>query len=791
MFQNYFKSAFRFLKHNKIFAFINAFSLAIALAVSFIIMLYVVNEFSYDLYYPNFKRIFRALNYYVDYKKSYIGTPYVLASALKDEYPQIEKSISVRPISNFRIKVQDEYYNVLDAAFTDSDVFNIFSLSILKSNRSADLLEDKNSIVISQKLAEKIFPGQDPVGKEITGQFDNEDHLLVIIGIFKDIPENSTFKAQCLMSSKLAIETINKAYSIKDADKNWTINSWTTWILLSKNSDARNLEKQFHSFELKNLGQNSHYQYLLQKLSDVYLGSENIGNAGQKGNIKNIRLFITIALLIIIVAASNYIILSTSVSSERAKEIGLRKTFGAGNSDIKYQLYGESIFLAIIVFPIALFLMWLALPLAGKLFQNPLHIIPSNILSYILISFGLTLFIGIASGIYTSTILSRLEVNSVLKNSIQLGNKKTILRSSLIIFQLIIFCSFVSTILIIHSQYQYAIKRDPAHYNSNIVMINLGLDFKGYSAFINNIKAIPNVIMATGTRECLPMQNSGIGMFPNYQNKDVLVQLELMPIDFHFLETMGIKLVAGRYFSTEFGSDMTQSIILNETAVKKLDITNPVGKKYGPWTIIGVVKDFNLHSIHSEIPATLIQLTDKYILQVAVRYKPGSLGIVLPMIESEWKKFVPNNRHFSFLTIEELIKSLYSSEKDLNILVIIFALLTILIAASGLFGLTLFIARTRTKEIGIKKVFGCSEQEIIISFLQNNFFLVLTASLISIPIALYFMTKWLSNFAYKINISWWIFVEAFSVAIIVVLFTVYFHSYKASRVNPVKSLRYE
>ena len=471
MFKNYFKSAICFWKHNKVFASINTLSLSIALAVTFIIMLYVVNEYSYDRCHANFKRIFRVLNYYVDYKKSYTRTPYVLASALKAEYPQVEKSISVISTSGLRIKVEDEDFTVSDAVLTNSEVFDIFTLPIVNKVEQDDLLEDKSSIVISQELAGKIFPGQDPIGKGITVSLSDGDRLFLVKGVFRDIPLNSTFKAQCIFSSKLIIEGLNKSYSVTNADKNWTINSVVTWILLSKNSDAKELEEQFQAFELKNLGQNSHYHYLLQNLSKVYLGSENIGNAGIKGNTKNIKLFITIALLIILIASANYIILSTSVSSERMKEIGLRKTFGANNREIKYQLYTESVLMAIGIMPISILIMWSALPIASNLFQTPIQIIPSNIPIYIVISFALTLFIGILSGTYISTILSRLEVTNIIKKSIQTGKRKTLLRSSLIVFQLIIFCSFVSSVLIIRSQYQYAIKRDPGHYNSNVIIL--------------------------------------------------------------------------------------------------------------------------------------------------------------------------------------------------------------------------------------------------------------------------------------------------------------------------------
>jgi len=788
--KNYLQSALRFWKQNKVFASINASSLSIALAVTFIIMLYVINEYSYDRCHSNFKMVFRVLNYYVDYKKSYIETPYILASALKDEYPQVRNSTSVRSVSGIRIQVEDKIFTVSDAAFTDSEVFDIFTLPIIQKVQKEDLLEDKNSIVISRDLAKKIFPGQDPIGKKITIITSGEDLNFFVKAVFRDMPPNSTFKAQCLLSSKLYIENLNKAYNVRNSDKDWTNNSVVTWILLSKNSDAKELEKQFQAFELKNLGQNSHYHYLLQNLSDVYLGSENIGNTGIKGNIKNIRLIITIALVIILIVSTNYIILSTAVSSERLKEIGLRKTFGANNLEIKNQLYFESVLMAVGIMPISILIMWSVLPVAGKLFQTPVQIIPSNIPVYILISFALTLFIGILSGVYISTILSRLEVTSIIKNSVYTGNRKTLLRSSLIVFQLIIFCSFVSSVLIIRSQYQYAIKRDPGHYNNNVIILNLGRNFSEFPPLLNDIIANTSVIAAAGCAECVPMQNSATGLYQHFQDKEVRVQLEAMFVDFNFLETLGIQLVDGRSFSKDFGSDQTQSAILNETAVKKLGIVNPVGQKIAGSTIIGIVRDFNLHSIHTEIPPTIIYLKNEVRWQLVIHYLPGSFNNVCQMLESEWKKFGAG-RPFSYNTIEDLIASRYLSEKKLSISVGIYAIIAILIAASGLFGLTLFIARTRTKEIGIKKVFGCSEKSIIYSFLWQNFVLVLIAGLVSIPVTLFFMTNWLKNFSYRINLNWWAFVVAFIIASIIVHLTVFLYSYKVTLINPIKALRYE
>jgi putative ABC transport system permease protein len=492
----------------------------------------------------------------------------------------------------------------------------------------------------------------------------------------------------------------------------------------------------------------------------------------------------------VLVAAINYIILSTAVSTGRRQEIGIRKTFGAINRSIKNQLLSESILMALIVLPIALVLMRIALPYAGKLFQTKLSIISSNIVVYISVYLALTIIIGVVSGLYASSYLSGLKVMDILKSTSRTGKKKQFFRSILIVLQLVIFCSFVSGTLIIRSQYKYALNKDLGYYNSDILLIELGRDFKGYSAYINSIKSNPNVIMAGGVMDGLPMQGSMSTMYPHSQDKTLKVKVEGLAVDYDFVQTMGIKVLKGREFSQDFGSDLKQSAMLNETAVKELGITDPIGKLIGNQTIIGIVKDFNLHSIHSDIPPLIIDMTDKYIQQVAVHYKPGSLVSILPMLESEWKKAAPD-RPFRFTAIEDMIRNIYSSERNLSTIVSIFALFTLLIAVFGLFGLTLFVARSRIKEIGIKKAFGSSEQSIVYSFLINNLILVIAAALLSVPVTFYFMSKWLNNFAFKVSISWWVFVISFAVAALVVLFTVYFHSYKASRINPVDALRHE
>ena len=790
MFKNYLITALRFLKQNKVFAGINAFGLSIALAASFIILLYVINELSYDHFHKNRQQVYRVLNYYVNFKNTQSGTSYILAKTMKDEFPQVEKSVNTRYVRGLKLKLGQEYIVVNEAIATSDQVFDIFTIPLVEGSQGSGMLADQNSIVISRELANKFFPGESATGKKMTGNINNMEQVFTVTGVFEDMPVNSTLRAKCLIHSKWTIDEINRAFNITNAEASWNHDFWITYVMLSSKTKAYELDQKLRGLETKYLGDKPDKKYSLQNLSDVYLYSEEVANTGIKGSIKNIRLFSAIAFLILLVAAVNYIILSTAVSTGRLKEIGIRKTNGADSYNLKKQLMGESVMLALMVLPIAVLFMWLALPYAGKLFQTKLQIMGSNVGVYALVYLVLTLFVGIVSGIYTSSFLSRMKVMDILKNSSTSGRGKQALRSSLIVVQLVIFCSFVAGALIIRSQYQYSLKRDPGHLNSNILLIDLGRNFKGYSAYINSIKSNSNVIGAAGAMEGLPMMGSMTMMAPHFQDKTQQVKIEGMAVDYNFLKTMGISIIAGREFSDEFGSDLKQSCLLNETAVRQLGLTEPVGKQVMGKNIIGLVKDFNLYAIRSDIPPLMITMTDKYINQVAVNYKTGSLAGILPFLEAEWKKVAPE-RPFRYSTIEELIERLYATDKNLSTIVTIFALFTLLIAAFGLFGLTLFTARSRTKEIGIRKVFGSSEKIIIYSFLRTNTLLVVIASILSVPLTLYFMTDWLNGFAYHTSIRWSVFVVAFVVASVVVLFTVFYHSWKASRVNPVEALRHE
>jgi len=791
MFKHYIKTAFRFLRRNKLYTGINALGLAISLAVSFIILLFVINEFSYDHCHKNRKQVYRVVNHHKDINTTMAGTPYILAKTMKEEFPQVEKAVTTDFLRGFKLKLSDEYINISRGIATESEIFDIFTLPFIGSPLSQDPLGDLNSIALSRRLAEQFFPGEDPVGQEIEGLINNAEQLFTVSAVYEDLPRNSTFRAGCMVNKRWTLAPLNKTFGTTDIDLRWDFDFWRTWILLSEDGDAASLNAQFEAFEKKHISEDPPFHYSLQNLSDVYLRSADIANTGIAGDLKNLRLFSTVAFLIVLIAAINYIILSIAVSTGRAKEIGIRKTAGASITRIRNQMLSESILLTLMVLLPALLFMWLAKPSAEKLFQTSLDIIPSNVAIYILVYMFLTLFIGLVSGLYASSYLSRMKVLDVFKQKVSFGGSRKLFRSALIVIQLVIFCSFVSGTLLIRSQYLFALNIDPGHYNQDILQIDLGRGFGEYDAFLNGVRTVPEVMDAAGTMYGLPMNGWMVSMYPHFKDEELKVKVEGYAVDYHFLETMGMTMLEGRTFSPDYGSDLTRSVVLNESAVRELGAEDPIGLMMPDSSIIiGVVKDFNLHSIHTEIPPLAISMTDKYLFNIVVHYRPGTQSDLIPKLKSEWEKVEPD-RPFNYSTIEEIFENTYASEKNLGTILSISALFALLIAAFGLFGLTLFVARSRIHEIGIKKVFGSSERAIVYSFLRNNFFMVLVAELLSIPVTLYFFVQWLKNYPYKVGIEMWVFVIAFLIATLVVLLTVSIHSIRASRINPVDALRYE
>jgi putative ABC transport system permease protein len=793
MLKNYLRSAIQFLRKNKLFTAINILGLSLALSVSFIISLYVINALSYNHCHDNINEIFRVVNYNVEFKHTKARTPYVLASTLKQDFPQVEKVIQSRQIYDFRIKLNDEYIDIDHAVGTGSAIFDIFTIPLIQQSETKGLLDDKNSIIICESLARKIFFDQDAVGQSIEVTIANHSKVFIVKGVYRDLEKNSTFQAQCLVNSEWTIHEVNGNYKVDNADANWKIDGWITWVLLNDSKDVRLINEQLKTSMRKYFDDSNTDVYSLQHLSDIYFNKAGIINSGKSGNLKNIKLFSTIASIIILLAALNYILLSSTVSSSRAKEIGIRKSIGANSRSIQIQLFAESIMLAFIALPISLIMVYLAYPFAGELFDTELSIISNNLLIYIGFFFGITLLIGFASGIYSALFLSKLQVVNILKSKLHLRKRKLDLKAVLIVAELIIFCCFISSLLIIKSQHQFFLSKAPGYKTENILFLNVGWKFPHHAAFMNDVSSNPYVINVAGSVHTLPMKNKMTIMVSHYQEKDKKVVLELMAVDYNFLKTMRIQKIKGRYFNkNEQYSSNQQPVILNEAAVKKLGLINPLGQKTDEnFIIVGVVKDFNLHELYSDIPPLFICIAPpEHLSQIAINYQEGHFNDVKVFLQEQWKKY-DSEKDLEVSTIERITEELYIEEDNLSRIVTYASLFALLISMFGLLGLTLFIAKARTKEIGIKKVLGSSEYSIIGSFVIQNMLAVLIAGVIATPITWYFMQQWLSNYAYHIDVSIWYFLITLCIAAFTVLLTVGINSYKAATRNPVEALRYE
>ncbi|HKJ80978.1 MAG TPA: ABC transporter permease, partial [Ignavibacteriaceae bacterium] len=537
MFKHYFQNTLRFLKHNKLFAGINLFGLSISLAATFLILLYVINEISYDHCHKNGKRAFRVISFYPDTKLSGNRTPYVLKTTLKEEFPQIQKVITVMPIP---LIFKTENDSISETAIsTDPQVFDIFTLPLVSGSSGSNLLEDKNSIILSSELSRKLFGKLDPTGKTIMVTAFDGNHLLTVKGVFEDVPENSTFRPECIISSIWSVDYAKKKFYITNPETTWSQDLWSTWVLLPKKSNTRALEKQINNYTGKKIKGRPASIYSFQNLMDVYMKSGGIINSGKRGNITSIRIFSALAFLIIVVACINYIILSTAISSGRATEIGIRKAFGAGIGKIRNQFLYESLLLVSISVPLAFFLAWFFLPFTEQMFQTRIHVMSSNITIYILSGLFLVIIIGALSGFYTSAYLSGLNVLHILNHTANIAKGK-FFRSFLIILQLIIFCSFMSGSLITRAQYKYEVNKYPGFYNKCILLINLGRNFNGYKTYLNTIKSNPNVILAAGSNVSIPVNNASAAFqMSNFQNPEIQVMVDILIVDYNFLETMG------------------------------------------------------------------------------------------------------------------------------------------------------------------------------------------------------------------------------------------------------------
>ncbi|HKO79414.1 MAG TPA: ABC transporter permease [Chitinophagaceae bacterium] len=786
MIKNYFKVAFRQLIKNKGYSFLNILGLSLGMACAMLILLWVNDEYRYNRFHKNYSRLYQVLE-----NQSYEGKTYTFAAlpgkfgpAIKQELPEIKYSARTDWGSRLLFSLGDKsiYERGL---FTDPDFLKMFSFKVLKGD-TATLLTDPSSIVITDKMAEKFFGKEDPVGKTLKV---NNDKSFTIAGVIEEPPLSSNIMFSWLASFK-KYEEKNKWL------ESWGNNGIQTFVELNKGADPKQLNKKLFNF-ITNKDTSGIAKPFLLSINDWRLRNNFEEGKQTGGRIEFVRLFMIIAIIIIVIACINFMNLSTARSEQRAREVGVRKAMGAGRGMLIRQFFSESVLMAFSAMLIAALIVWLVLPLFNTLVEKKLSFALSN--PVIWAGLPLMAFIcGVLAGSYPSLYLSSFNPVTVFKG-LRVGKNSAIVyvRKGLVVTQFVISIVLIISTIIIYRQIEHVKNRQLGYNKENVIMTGLNGDMS------KHIPTLYNELLATGVVENAAASNSRVlnigsssgdfnwkGKMPN---SELLVTMEW--VSPQYIPTMGMKLKAGRNFYDDITSD-SSNIIINETFAKIIGKENPVGDiitrdEGRQLTIVGIVKDFVFNDMYRKPDPLILFCDTSNINQLLVKLKASQdVTKALAKVETVIKSSEPAYP-FEYRFMDAEFDNLFKSEAVVGKLSRIFAFLAILISCLGLFGLAAYTAERRTKEIGIRKVLGATISNVIALLSKDFLRLVAIASLIAFPLAWWMMHKFLQGYAYRITIQWWVFAVAGLLAAFIALFTVSFQAVKAAVANPVKSLRTE
>ena len=806
MLTNYLKISIRNLVKHKAYSFINIFGLAVGVAGCLLILLYIQDELSYDRFNKKADRIYR-INSDLKFGNTELHLPVcsdMMGQILKKDYPQVEQYTRIYSYGGDKlIKKGNEFNKERSIAFADSTFFKIFSFRVVSGNIER-VLNEPNTVVISESVAKKYFGTVNASGKiMVTNDKPNPNYK--VTAVIKDMPANSHFRFDFL-------------FPMQNLQYDWgnlLALNFHTYLLLRKGTDYKEFQKNFRQYNDKYVfpyaKQYMHIQSMEQferegnkiehslvPLTDIHLYSDRTQELSPSGNIQYVYIFSAAALFILLIACVNFMNLTTARSASRAREVGIRKVLGTERKNLILQFLAESTILAFLSVIIALIIVYIVLPafghLAGKnlLFQN---LASPFVLPFII---ALPFFIGLSAGIYPAFSLSGFKTASVLKGKILTGGGK--LRSILVVFQFAASIVLITGTLIIYGQLNYIQNKNLGFQKDQVLIINDAYTLgKNTEVFKREMLRVPGVISGTLSGYLpVPSDRNFNGFF-----KDATMDsksgftMQQWTVDYDYFKTIGIQLLKGRFFSRDYGTDST-AVIINETAAKQLGHKNPIGKKVfvlsrnsipRGYKIIGVVKNFNYESLRHNI-SSLCFMLGKSTGLVSFKIKAASIPYILKEAKEKWKSMAAV-MPFSCRFMDDSFNQLYKTERRTGYTALAFSALAILVACLGLFGLAAFLAEQKTKEIGVRKVLGASVSSILILLSGEYLKWILMANVIAWPLAYYFMSKWLQNFAFRTNISVWVFIAAGSIAVIIALATVSIQAVKAAVANPVKSLRYE
>lgn len=801
MIKNYLKVAYRNFIRHKLFSFINVFGLAIGLAVCMVISLWVQREVSYDRFHEKSGRIYRVER---ELFRDNMYSRWPVSSgqykqALLDDYPEIENAVRLWR-REFSVRDQNNVIHRQELFAADNSLFDIFDFELKKGDETSALTEPM-TVVMTRGTAVKYFGAEDPIGRTLSFEWEGEPVDFTVTGIVEEVPAQSHFHFDMLMS--IASYPPERFDSIRS-------NYLYTYILLKKGYGRGDLEEKLKTFVEKRL--EPYYGDLLSQglgihevlkmhlfpITGIHLNPSVNWELEPGGNKTSVYIFSTIAVLILIIACLNFVNLSTARAGKRAKEVSLRKTVGAGRSQLRSQFLQESIWLVlaamVLAFGLSIFLIYAYNRVFNADFSAASLFQPKNLLFSLLI----TLIVGILAGLYPAFYMTRFEPAGVLKGAVY-SKGKSAFRRNMVVIQFVISTVLIFGMFTIYKQMRYIRNRNLGFDKENVLVVPIrSRSVAGQiDAFRSELLTFAH-IDSVAASEDVPGESRYSNGSIIHEPSNTMADVKFFSSDYDFVDTYKMEILAGRNFSRQFSTDSEGVVLMNETAARKMGWTNEeaVGKKLkGGFSrdgvhVVGVLKNFNFKSLKQEVEAVVILLLPENISSLSIRILPGDLAKTMKDIERTWTRMFPGEQYDSYF-LDSSIGALYRNEQNMQKLFIIFSALSILVACLGLLGLAVFTVELKTKEIGIRKTLGASGASVVLLLSKQFIKWVLIANVIAWPLAWFLMNRWLRSFAYRAEIGWAVFILTGLITLFIASATFIFQAFKAASANPADSLRYE
>jgi putative ABC transport system permease protein len=766
---------------------INLAGLSVGLASALLIFLWVKDELSVDKFHEKDERLYQVMTTLQE--NTIVDTPGLLALALAEEMPEIEYAAAVAPptwrgFDGFILTVNEQNIKAT-GEYAGKDYFNIFSYGLIQGD-AGQVLADKNSIVISDELAMKLFDTtQGVVGRTID---INHGRECLVTGLFKKIPAASSVRFDFVLPFDAYLD-------FAPWYKSWDNFGPHTYLVLREGTDLGAFNAKIeHFFQKRQNGDDSAPQLLATRYSDNYLHGNFENGVQSGGRIAYVNLFSAIGLFILVIACINFMNLSTAKAAVRTKEVGVKKTLGASRKRLAVQFIGESMLMTFLSLVVAIILVVIALPQFNLITGKDLSFIFD--LQLVVMLAGITLVTGLVAGSYPAIYLSGFNPVTVLKGTLKSSTGEVWVRKGLVAFQFTLSIILIVSVLVVYKQIEFVQNTNLGYDKDNVIYFDVeGRVKENAETFLSEIKRIPGIQNAASSTSDMTGHSWSVGLDWEGKTIDDNARAELMAVNPDFLETLGLEIKEGRFFSRDFGSDTT-SVVVNEAAAKVMGFEHAIGKHVkgnGNLEIIGVVKDFHLESFHEEVKPQLFVMHRRKFAPpslIMARIEAGKEKETLARLDNFYKTYNPGFP-LDFTFLDDDYQALYMSEQRVSTLSKYFAGLAIVISCLGLFGLAAFTAQRRIKEIGIRKILGSSDVGIV-RLLSSDFTkTILVAIMIALPLSYLITSKWLAGFAYRIDLEWWFFAASGFLALVIALFTVALQTVRASRVNPTECLKQE